>query len=108
MFSRLEEMGTRLRNHLNDLFKKSDQAGQVTGEGSLFRIMMVDRPLRSYRDSIEPDADARCYQLFVALLDAGIMIGSNGLACLSTPMGETELGQIEAAFERALFTLDKK
>jgi glutamate-1-semialdehyde 2,1-aminomutase len=107
-FSRLEDMGTRLRHRLNDLFKKSIQPGQVTGEGSLFRIMMVDRPLRTYRDSIEPDAEARCYQLFVALLDAGIMIGSNGLACISTPMGETELDQIEAAFERALLALDKK
>jgi len=106
-FSRLDDMSTRLRSRLNDLFKKSNQKGQVTGEGSLFRVMMVDRPLKNYRDTIDADADARCYKLFVTLLDTGIMIGSNGLACLSTSMGEAELDQIEAAFERALSEMDK-
>lgn len=107
-FDRLEDMGNRLRKRINDIFKKSHQPGQVTGEGSLFRIMMTDRPLRNYRDSMIPDADVRTYRLFMALLDAGIMIGSTGLACLSTPMGEAELDQIEVAFEQALFSLDKE
>jgi len=107
-FLRLEEMGNHIRNRLNDLFKRSGQSGQVTGEGSLFRVMMVDRPIRSYRDTIVPGADERCYRLFVALLDVGIMIGSNGLGCLSTPMGEAELEKIEAGFERALDMLDKQ
>lgn len=106
-FVRLEDMGTRLRKRLNETFKKSGQKGQVTGEGSLFRFMMVDRPLRNYRDTIEPDADARTYRLFMALLDAGIMVASNGLACLSTPMGEAELDRIESALEQALAELAK-
>jgi hypothetical protein len=35
------------------------------------------------------------------------MVNDNGLACLSTPMGESELDYIEAALERALQALSK-
>ncbi len=106
-FVRLEDMGSRLRRRLTDVFKKSGQPGQVTGDGSLFRLMTVDRPLRNYRDTVEPGADARSTRLFMALLDSGIMVNDNGLGCLSTPMGEAELDRIEAALERALTTLAK-
>ena len=107
-FSRLEDMGTRLRARLNDVFKRSGRAGQVTGDGSLFRLMMVSRPLRNYRDTVEAGADQRSYWLFMALLDAGIMVNNNGLGCLSTPMGEGELDRMEGALERALSTLSKR
>ena len=107
-FAGLGEMGSRLRNRLNDVFRKSGQRGQVTGDGSLFRLMLVDRPLRNYRDTIEPGIDARSYRLFMALLDAGIMVNDNGLGCLSTPMGQAELDRIEAALERALATLGRE
>ncbi len=107
-FAGLGEMGSRLRNRLNDVFRKSGQRGQVTGDGSLFRLMLVDRPLRNYRDTIEPGLDARSYRLFMALLDAGIMVNDNGLGCLSTPMGQAELDRIETALDRALGTLAKE
>jgi glutamate-1-semialdehyde 2,1-aminomutase len=107
-FARLEDMGTRLRARLNEVFKRSGQAGQVTGDGSLFRLMMVSRPLRNYRDTVEAGADQRSYRLFMALLDAGIMVNNNGLGCLSTPMGDAELDRIEAALERALSVLAKE
>jgi glutamate-1-semialdehyde 2,1-aminomutase len=107
-FARLEDMGARLRRRLNDVFKKNGHPGQVTGDGSLLRLLMVDRPLRNYRDSVGPGADARSYRLFMALLDHGIMVNDNGLACLSTPMGEAELDRIEAAVDRALATLPKE
>ena len=104
-FLRLEDLGDRMRKRLNEVFRKGGQRGQVTGDGSLFRLMLVDRPLRNYRDTVEPGTDARSYRLFMALLDAGIMVNDNGLGCLSTPMGEAELDRIEAALERALGTL---
>ncbi len=107
-FARLEDMGARLRLRLNEVFRKSGQPGQATGDGSLFRLMTIGRPLRNYRDSVEPGADARSSRLFMALLDAGIMVNDNGLGCLSTPMGEAELDRIEAALERALATLARE
>jgi glutamate-1-semialdehyde 2,1-aminomutase len=107
-FARLEDMGGRLRERLNDVFKQSGQPGQATGDGSLLRLMPVDRPLRNYRDTVEPGADSRSYRLFMALLDAGIMVNDNGLACLSTPMGEAELDRIEATLGRALAALARE
>jgi len=107
-FARLEDMGARLRARLNDVFTKSGQPGQVTGDGSLFRFVMVGRLLRNYRDTVEPGVDERSYRLFMALLDAGIMVNNNGLGCLSTPMGEAELDRIEAGVEQALSTLAKE
>ncbi len=108
-YDRLEDMGNRLRTRMNDLFQNSNQSGQVTGVGSLFRVMMTDLPLKNYRDTMMiPDAETRCLRLFLALLDTGIMVGTNGLGCLSTPMGDEELDKIAAAFERALSILDNE
>lgn len=106
-FARLEDMGARLRKRLNDVFKQGGVPAQVTGDGSLFRLVMTDRPLRNYRDTVEPEAAARSSRLFMGLLDNGIMVNDNGLACLSTPMGEAELDIIEAALERALQALSR-
>ena len=101
-FTRLDDMGRRLRDRLNLVFKASGHSGQVTGEGSLFRIMMIERPLRNYRDTLDPAAADRSARLFVALLDGGVIVNGNGLGCLSTPMGEGELTRIEGAVEQAL------
>ncbi|HWU37256.1 MAG TPA: aspartate aminotransferase family protein, partial [Candidatus Acidoferrum sp.] len=106
-FARLEDMGSRLRARLNEVFRSSGQEGQVTGDGSLFRLMMVTRPLRNYRDTVEVGAAQRSYRLFMALLDAGIMVNDNGLGCLSTPMGESELDRIADALEAGLSRLTK-
>ena len=106
-FARLEDMGSRLRARLNEVFRSSGQEGQVTGDGSLFRLMMVTRPLQNYRDTVEVGAAQRSYRLFMALLDAGIMVNDNGLGCLSTPMGESELDRIADALEAGLSRLTK-
>jgi glutamate-1-semialdehyde 2,1-aminomutase len=104
-FARLEDMGERLRARLRDVVAKRGEPAQITGDGSLFRFVMVSRPLKNYRDTVDPGVAERANRLFMALLDAGIMINNNGLACLSTPMAETELDQIESALDRALSTL---
>jgi glutamate-1-semialdehyde 2,1-aminomutase len=104
-FARLEDMGRRIRQRLNEVFRRSGCPGQVTGDGSLLRFVMVSRPLGSYRDVVEPGEAERARALFMALLKAGVMVNDNGLACLSTPMGEAELDRFEAALAQALASL---
>ena len=58
------------------------------------------RRLRSFRDA-DPTAETRIEQLFYQLLDAGVLIHTNGLGCLSTPMTERELEEIAVALDRA-------
>ena len=101
-FARLEALGRRLRTRLGEVFRASGVPGQVTGDGSLFRLLTTGRPLHAYRDLADPSAEARADSLFYHLLDAGVLVSTNGLGCLSTPMGEREVEEIAVALERAL------
>jgi glutamate-1-semialdehyde 2,1-aminomutase len=100
-FDRLETLGDRLRVRLGEVFRAAGVPGQVTGAGSLFRLLFTDRPLRSYRD-VDQAVEARVERLFRALLDEGVLLHTTGLGCLSTPMSEREVEEIAVATERAL------
>jgi glutamate-1-semialdehyde 2,1-aminomutase len=100
-FDRLETLGDRVRARIGDAFRAARVPGQVTGAGSLFRLLLTDRPLRSYRD-VDQRAEARTEPLFHALLDAGVLLHTTGLGCLSTPMGDAEIEELAGAVERAL------
>jgi glutamate-1-semialdehyde 2,1-aminomutase len=103
-FDRLEALGAALRARFAEAFRASGVKGQVRGEGSLFRLLLTDRPLRSYRD-LDPRREALMEGLFHHFLDAGVLVSTNGLGCLSTPMGEREVEELAAACERALGAL---
>jgi len=105
-FDRLETLGERLRARLGEVFRAVGMPGQVTGAGSLFRLLFTDRPLRSYRD-VDQAAEARMEGLFRALLDAGVLLHTTGLGCLSTPMRDREVEEIAAATERALASVGR-
>jgi glutamate-1-semialdehyde 2,1-aminomutase len=105
-FDRLDALGARLRVRLGEAFRAAGVPGQATGEGSLFRLLFTDRPLRSYRD-VDQAAEARMERLFRALLDSGVLLHTTGLGCLSTPMGEGEVEELAAAVERALASIDR-
>jgi glutamate-1-semialdehyde 2,1-aminomutase len=75
----------------------------LTGEGSLFRLLMTDEPITDYRTSIRKAAPhERFNRLHQSLLDEGVIISKEGLGCLSTPMGEAEVDQFVKALERAV------
>ncbi|MGH7322083.1 MAG: aspartate aminotransferase family protein [Candidatus Rokuibacteriota bacterium] len=107
-FGRLEALGARLRARLGEVFARSPIPGQVTGDGSLFRLLLTARPLRNYRDTVDRVAEARTERLFHHLLDAGVLVGTNGLGCLSTPMTEREVEAIASGLERALAALARE
>ena len=105
-FDRLETLGARARARLGDAFRAAGVAGQVTGDGSLFRLLFTERPLESYRDLNQP-AEGRMELLFHALLDAGVLLHTSGLGCLSTPMGEAEIEELASALEHALRSMGR-
>jgi len=47
---------------------------------------------------VDPAAETRA----PALLDADVLVSTNGLVCISTPMGERELEELAAATEHAI------
>ncbi len=100
-YARLETLGATLRARLNETLERRGVAGVVTGDGSLFKFVMTAAPPRTYRDTVDPAAEERLQRLFVHLLDEGVLANGNGLACLSTPMGEREIDEIVEATDRA-------
>jgi glutamate-1-semialdehyde aminotransferase len=47
-------------------------------------------------------------RLFLQLLEEGVLVGANGLGCLSTPMGEREIDEIVEATARSLHALTRE
>jgi glutamate-1-semialdehyde 2,1-aminomutase len=63
---------------------------------------LVTRHASELAAVLDQAAEARMERLFRALLDAGVLLHTTGLGCLSTPMGDREVEEIAAAAERAL------
>lgn len=102
-YARLDVLGERLRTRSNAVFAAAGENAQLTGDGSLFRVLMTNNPVTDYRSSVKNAAPAsRFARLHLNLLDEGIIISKEGLACLSTPMTEAEVDHFVAALERAV------
>jgi glutamate-1-semialdehyde 2,1-aminomutase len=100
-YARLESLGAMLRVRLNETLRRRRVPGVVMGDGSLFKFVMRAEPPRTYRDTVDPAAEDRLRRFFVLLLDEGVLVNGNGLACLSTPMAEREIDEIVEATDRA-------
>ncbi|MFN0316172.1 MAG: aspartate aminotransferase family protein, partial [Burkholderiales bacterium] len=106
MHARLDTMGKRMRDGLNLIFRAAGHNAQASGDGSLFQIVPTDRPLTNYRD-VPQDAAAYDWldRLHRGLLCNGVIVSHRGLSCVSSPMGEAEVDEVLAAFERAVAEL---
>jgi glutamate-1-semialdehyde 2,1-aminomutase len=106
VFARLDALGERLRTRANAVFAEYGEAAQMTGDGSLFRIMLTDKPITDYRAGHETPAQVeRLNQLHLNLLDEGFIVSSSGLGCLSTPMTEENVDEFVAGLRRAVARL---
>ena len=84
-FDRLNEMGEQGRNEFDEAFKRAGVTAQVSGQGSLMRLHLTDRPMNSYQAVYpKPEEADRMLALHHHLLNAGIYIAPYGLLCLST------------------------
>ena len=103
---RLDLLGERLRAGAAEVFESAGVAAQLSGQGSLFRLVPTDRPIVNYR-SLPTDADsARLVQrLHLGLLDNRVIISKDGLGCLSTPMDETHIDRFVTALEASVAAL---
>ena len=102
-FAHLERLGDRLRAQLVNAIERWQVALCVTGAASLFRIHPKRRAPRDFRDAIW----SRCVVAVLSVLtrffaDEGIILPNGAAACLSTPMGDTEIDLIGQVFEHFL------
>jgi len=89
---RINQLGVRIREGLNNVFAKNRWIGQATGVGSMFRILGHQRKIVDYRSCYHDDKESqRVQDLQAALIDEGFHLSSKGLGFLSTAMNEAEI-----------------
>ncbi len=101
IYQRLDELTKSLREGLRTACAELEVPVQVTGLGSLFGIHFTEHPVRSYRDVTTVDAALR-EQVFLGLLNEGILIAPNLVGSISTAIDDTEIEVFLSAFKRVL------
>jgi glutamate-1-semialdehyde 2,1-aminomutase len=102
-YTRLDELGAKLRASLEACFRRAGVPGAVTGMGSLFRVHPTDRELVDYRSTRTSSEEAvRLHRLVRRLMEHGVLMSITGLGCLSTPMGDAELESLTETFAAVL------
>ncbi len=101
VYRKLAEMTDYLRAGILNVGAELETPVQVTGLGSLFGIHFTGDELVGYRDIAAEDAAFR-YQVFLGLLNEGILMAANLVGAVSTEIGETEIDAFTAALRRVL------
>lgn len=101
----LDARGAALRQNLAAAFSEVGLPAQITGLGSLFALHLTDRPVRSYRDTLDSNTDLR-HQIFLGLFNEGVLIDPRGVGNLSTVIGQEEIDRFGAALRAVLGRLE--
>ena len=102
-FKRLDEMGASLRAAINKILIARNLAGQAVGMGSLIKVHLTSHDVKDYRSAFQDSETARKLSVFVqGLMNRGVLVASNGLIALSTPMTNEDLDLIIQAVEGAV------
>ena len=101
VYRRLAEVTERLRQGLREAGRELEVPVQVTGLGSLFGIHFLEGELVGYRDIARADAGFR-HEVFLGLMNEGILLAPNLVGAVSTVTGEGEVDAFVDAFRRVL------
>jgi glutamate-1-semialdehyde 2,1-aminomutase len=105
----LNVLGDRVRDGLTAAFASSGYAGQVTGVGSMFKIIGHQRPVFDYRSQRHTEAEAAVIvELQRLLVLKGFHISGAGMGFLSTAMVPEEIDRFCEATEECLRELTKQ
>ena len=97
----LAELTEFLRQGIRRVCSDLEVPVQVTGLGSLFGIHFTGHPIVNYRDVAAEDAALRG-QVFLGLMNEGILMASNLVGGLSTALGEEEVNTFVGALQSVL------
>ena len=101
VYRSLAELTDRLKQGIQDVCAASEVPVQTTGLGSLFGIHFTDQPVVNYRSVTREDKRLRD-QVFLGLLNEGILTGSNLVGSLSTALEESDVDVFLDSFQRVL------
>ena len=97
----LAELTELLRQGIRRVCSDLEVPVQVTGLGSSFAIHFTGQPIVNYRDIAAEDAALRT-QVFLGLMNEGILMASNLVGGLSTALGEEEVNTFVGALQSVL------
>jgi len=103
--ARVQAMGDRARNGIDELGRRYDIPLHSSGLGHLFGMHWAPERVVDYRTRMQSDR-AKIVNLHLALMNQGYYQMSLGYFLISTEIGEPEIDGFLAAVERALHTLD--
>ncbi len=101
VYRRLAELTGRLRQGIEEAGAGLEVPVQATGLGSLFGIHFTSEPIHNYRDITTEDTGLRS-QVFLGLMNEGILMASNLVGALSTAMDEDDVDSFLDAFRKVL------
>ncbi len=101
VYRRLAEVTEHLRHGLREVGRELEVPVQVTGLGSLFGIHFQDEDIVGYRDIAREDSAFR-HNVFLGLLNEGILIAPNLVGAISTVLGDDEVDTFVDAFRTVL------
>lgn len=97
----MNELGDDLRRRLASVIDRRAAAMTVTGAGSLIGLHYTAGTVRSFRDTWPEDRDFG-HEVFLGLLNEGVLIDRRGAACLSTATTAEHVNQAVAALDAVL------
>ena len=73
--------------------------------GCMYGMHFTDQPIANFRDAANVDQRLK-RQMFLGLINEGILVASYMVGALSTPMGEAEIDEHLSALRRVLARRD--
>ena len=101
VYRRLAELTDRLKLGIQNVCAALEVPVQTTGLGSLFGIHFTDQPVVNYRSVSREDSWLRG-EVFLGLLNEGILMASNLVGALSTALEESDVDAFLDSFQRVL------
>ena len=101
VYRRLAELTDRLKLGIQNVCAALEVQVQTTGLGSLFGIHFNDHPIVNYRSVSRGDPRLR-EQVFLGLLNEGILMASNLVGAMSTALEESDVDAFLDSFQRVL------
>lgn len=92
VYEELNRKGARVTEQLSEVFASHDVAVQVNGAGSLFALHFTDTPVVDYRTMAAANKK-RTRDLFLGLVNHGVLMAPRAMGALSTPMAEQDIQQ---------------
>ena len=101
VFAELNRKGERVAEQLSEVFASHDVPAQINGVGSLLAIHFSDQPVVDYRTVAAADKK-RMRDLFLGLINHGVLMAPRGMGAISTPMDEDVLQQFVDAVDEVV------